>query len=121
MYIICMVPPSPKIYRIGASSYASRSVNAFCQVSQYGSVIARYLTGTMSAGHSWDYGGDGPVYTNQAANTSDSIRVIANHNLSYVMNNIAASLSKFALDVTGNAVKVLFGSLRHTYLCGGNG
>jgi hypothetical protein len=37
-------------------------------------------------------------------NTSDSIHVIANHNLSYVMNNIAASLSKIALDVSGNAV-----------------
>lgn len=59
------------------------------------------LTENVSRQQDWEF-----AYQNTAtpSYSSDAVRVVANHNLSYAMNNTAASLSKLSIDFSGRMV-----------------
>jgi hypothetical protein len=81
-------------------SYSNRSASAFCPVAPIGEVAEQFLVGSIrNTSQVWPNGSY--VFGEPSP---DFMSIIVTHNLSFVMNNIAASLSKFALDNGGETV-----------------
>lgn len=77
------------------------SENAFCPIFSYGNKIETSLNSTTREQYSYEPAGEAGWSSNGPFNTSDIIRQVAHHNLSYIMSNVAASLTNLALDLSG--------------------
>ena len=81
--------------------YVDKLAPAFCPISLYGFLVQQHLGGrttTRTGATEYCTNTFPPDYS------SDAMRVIRNHNLSYVLENIAASFSKLAIDKGGETV-----------------
>ena len=77
------------------------SAPAFCPIHPYIAAIEAYLASTSSMKWTYEY-----YYGPRAIhkNTSDTIRIIAAHNLSYVLGNVALSLTRLGLKFGGETI-----------------
>ena len=115
-YILCWQPNAARVSysRLCNStqycnSWANATENAFCDVSKYLSNLETRLTGQSkvivwfeASGGGWDWYEDPVGYIN--SEPPDIIRVVQAKNLSYVLDNVAASLTRLAIDNSSETV-----------------
>ena len=88
--------------------WANQTSYAFCPVDNYARQIGSYLRGSSLSRYAFSWGGDPYMIHDWTATepeySSDIIRRVASHNLSYVMGNLAASLTDHALSLADETV-----------------
>ena len=100
--------PNPTAYQ----NWSNKNEFAFCQMDRYGDNIKSYLLSAFATNWTfvfeggYTFYGPGTPYTASYAVPSN-LQMVMKHNLSYVLSNIAASLTDYGLDIDNEIDSVI--------------